>query len=260
MVEQAKQIVYTGATLEVRGTFDYFEEQIGEKELDTLILASPYDYKNQARLYLPAEMGSIKSMSKKHYVESIVAKLIQLIENSQENIMVLFNAFEPLHDVYRLLQQNHLFNQREILAQGISGSRERILKRFFHANGGILLGADSFWEGVDLPGKSLRIIIVTRLPFDSPEQPFVKSKYHYLETLGENPFSVEALPKATLRLRQGLGRLIRSETDRGIMLVLDDRLFKTNYGKQMLHSLPTDLPKKELPMTEIVTEIQDFLS
>ena len=260
LVEQAKQIVYTGATLEIRGTFDYFEEQIGEKELDTLILASPYDYKNQARLYLPTEMGSIKSMSKKHYVESIVAQLTQLIENSQENIMVLFNAFEPLHDVYRLLQQNHLFNQREILAQGISGSRERILKRFFHANGGILLGADSFWEGVDLPGKSLRIIIVTRLPFDSPEQPFVKSKYHYLETLGENPFSVEALPKATLRLRQGLGRLIRSETDRGIMLVLDDRLFKTNYGKQMLHSLPTDLPKKELPMTEIVTEIQDFLS
>lgn len=83
LVEQAKQIVYTGATLEVRGTFDYFEEQIGEKELDTLILASPYDYKNQARLYLPTEMGSIKSMSKKHYVESIVAQLIQLIENSQ---------------------------------------------------------------------------------------------------------------------------------------------------------------------------------
>ena len=175
-------------------------------------------------------------------------------------MLVLFNSLETLQDVYRGIQQKALFTEREILAQGISGSRERMLKRFFHANGGILLGADSFWEGVDLPGKALRMIVITRLPFDSPEQPYTKAKYQLLAQQQLNPFSVDALPKATLRLRQGLGRLIRSEQDKGILLILDDRLFKTNYGKHMLQALPKELPKESLTIKEISAETKKFLS
>lgn len=259
LVEKVNKLIYTGATLEIKGSFDYFANQIGESQLKTMILPSPYDYERQARLYLPSEMRAIKSLSKKEYVHAIVTNFSALATGSNENMLVLFNSLDTLKEVYYYLQKNALFNEREVLAQGISGSRERILKRFYHANGGILLGADSFWEGVDLPGKALRIIVITRLPFDSPEQPYIKAKYQKISDNGQNPFAVATLPKATLRLRQGLGRLIRSEEDKGVMLVLDDRLFKTNYGMQMLKALPKNLSKEELPLAKIVEEAKAFL-
>lgn len=259
LVEKIPKIVYTGATLEIKESFSYFTEQIGEAELTTLVLPSPYNYAKQAGLYFSTDMKPIKSLSKKQYVTDIISHLEQLATENVENMLVLFNSLETLQDVYRGIQQKALFTEREILAQGISGSRERMLKRFFHANGGILLGADSFWEGVDLPGKALRMIVITRLPFDSPEQPYTKAKYQLLAQQQLNPFSVDALPKATLRLRQGLGRLIRSEQDKGILLILDDRLFKTNYGKHMLQALPKELPKESLTIKEISAETKKFL-
>ncbi|MEG0268505.1 MAG: helicase C-terminal domain-containing protein, partial [Carnobacterium sp.] len=149
---------------------------------------------------------------------------------------------------------------RELLAQGISGSRDRMLKRFFNSSGGILLGADSFWEGVDLPGKSLKVIVVTRLPFDPPERPFVKAKYKWLEEQGLNPFVVDALPKAILRMKQGLGRLIRSESDKGVMIVLDDRLVKATYGKKIMNSLPSTLVKETVSKEELQVNLTLFLN
>ncbi|MGX7419253.1 ATP-dependent DNA helicase DinG [Carnobacterium gallinarum] len=259
LVKKVGKIIYTGATLEIKQSFDYFANQIGESQLETMILPSPYDYGKQARLYLPKEMKPIKSLSKKQYIQAIVDNFAALATDNNENMLVLFNSLETLKEVYYYLQKQALFSEREILAQGISGSRERILKRFFHATGGILLGADSFWEGVDLPGKALRMIVITRLPFDSPEQPYTKANYQQIAEKGQNPFTVATLPKATLRLRQGLGRLIRSEEDKGVMLILDDRLFKTNYGLQMLKALPENLPKEELPLAEIVEKAKEFL-
>lgn len=252
-------IIYTGATLEVDGSFDYFQKQIGETMLKTLKLDSPYDYEKQVRFWVPKEVTPIKSMTKKRYAQMIVRYLSSICRNSQENMLVLFTSYEPLHEVYAELQKKPEFFGREILAQGLSGSRERILKRFFRSQGGILLGADSFWEGVDLPGKSLSVIVVTRLPFESPERPFVKAKHYWMKKNHLNPFYVDTLPKATLRLKQGLGRLVRSETDKGVFIVLDERLTHSNFGKQMQRSLPTGVKIEEIAENQMEEELRKFL-
>lgn len=259
LAEQTTSILYTGATLELNGDFSYFEKQLGEKKLRKMVIPSPYDYQKQARLWIPKELKPLKQLTKKQYAEMIVEHLETVIQHSNENMMVLFNANETLQDVFSLLQQHPAFTGRELLAQGLSGSRDRILKRFFHSTGGILLGADSFWEGVDLPGKSLRIIVVTRLPFESPDRPFTKAKYKWLESQQLSPFKMDTLPKATVRLKQGLGRLVRSEKDKGVMIVLDDRLIKTNYGQQMLASLPHDLVKEVVAKEELQRNLSLFL-
>lgn len=259
LITKVPTIIYTGATLEVDGSFDYFQKQIGETALKTLKLNSPYDYEKQVRFWVPKEVTPIKSMTKKRYAQMIVRYLSSICRNSQENMLVLFTSYEPLHEVYAELQKKPEFFGREILAQGLSGSRERILKRFFRSQGGILLGADSFWEGVDLPGKSLSVIVVARLPFESPDRPFVKAKHYWMKKNHLNPFYVDTLPKATLRLKQGLGRLVRSETDKGVFIVLDERLVHSNFGKQMQRSLPNGVRIEEIAENQMEEELRKFL-
>lgn len=260
LVEKKKAILYIGATLSVDSDFTYFENQLGESNLRKLSIATPYDYTNQARLWIPEDLKPIKQLSKAQYARMIVDYLEIIAKTTNENMIVLFTANETLQDVYDLLQQQTTLLGRELLAQGISGSRDRMLKRFFNSSGGILLGADSFWEGVDLPGKSLKVIVVTRLPFDPPERPFVKAKYKWLEEQGLNPFVVDALPKAILRMKQGLGRLIRSESDKGVMIVLDDRLVKATYGKKIMNSLPSTLVKETVSKEELQVNLTLFLN
>lgn len=259
LLNQTRSILYTGATLGINGDFTYFEEQLGERPLKKMLIPTEYDYQKQAKLWIPENIASIKTLTKAHYAKMIVEQLESIAGKSTENILVLFNANEPLQEVYSLLQSHSAFSGREVLAQGLSGSRDRILKRFFRSKGSILLGADSFWEGVDLPGKSLRIIVVTRLPFESPERPFTKAKYQWLVKQNLSPFSVEALPKATIKLKQALGRLIRSKEDKGVMIVLDDRLMKSSYGKYMLESLPAELTAEIVPQAEIEEKLNRFL-
>lgn len=260
LVDKVPTIIYTGATLEVNGSFDYFQKQIGETNVRTLKLDSPYDYEKQVKFWVPEGVKPVKSMTKKRYAQMIVQYLSTLCKNSEENVLVLFTAFEPLHDVYEQLQKKPEFFGREILAQGLSGSRERILKRFFRSQGGILLGADSFWEGVDLPGKALSILVVTRLPFESPERPYVKAKHYWMKKNHLNPFYVDTLPKATLRLKQGLGRLVRSQTDKGVFIVLDERLLYSNFGKMMQQSLPKGIKIEEIAEEKMEAELSKFLT
>lgn len=260
LVDKVPTIIYTGATLEVDGSFAYFQNQIGETNVHTLKLDSPYDYGKQVKFWVPEGVKPVKSMTKKRYAQMIVQYLSTICKNSDENVLVLFTAFEPLHDVYEQLQRKSDFFGREILAQGLSGSRERILKRFFRSQGGILLGADSFWEGVDLPGKALSILVVTRLPFESPERPYVKAKHYWMKKNHLNPFYVDTLPKATLRLKQGLGRLVRSPSDKGVFIVLDERLLYSNFGKLMQRSLPQGMKIEEIAEEKMESELSKFLT
>lgn len=259
LVDKIPSIVYTGATLQVNDSFLFFEQQIGENNLKTLCLDSPYDYQKQVRFWLPKDLKPIRSLSKEQYAKMIVYYLELLSQNSTENVLVLFTSYDTLQRVYYQLQRNSAFSGRELLAQGISGSRERMLKRFFRSQGSILLGAASFWEGVDLPGRALQVLVVTRLPFDSPDRPFVKAKYQWLEKQHLHPFAAEALPKATLRLKQGLGRLIRSEKDNGILLLLDDRIVSTTYGRSILSAMPKGLHLEEMTAENMQEEIRTFL-
>ncbi|WP_207694850.1 ATP-dependent DNA helicase DinG [Enterococcus sp. DIV0212c] len=258
--DRYQRILYTGGTLKFGNDKKYLPNKLGLTDVLFKTLPDPYDYEQNASLYIPTEAIAISQADAAEFSAYIASVIQELSESQNRSMLVLFTSHEILSSVYYRLHPQFLNAGRELLAQGISGSREKILKRFAHSKNSILLGADSFWEGVDLPGEALSILIVTRLPFENPKRPFVKARYDYLEEKGINPFTHEALPKAALRLRQALGRLIRSDGDKGALIVLDRRLVTAKYGKRMLKALPKNLPIKEESLKEITSELNEFLN
>jgi ATP-dependent DNA helicase DinG len=254
------RILYTGGTLKFGKNKLYLPQRLGLTDVVVKTLPNPYDYEKNARIYIPEEALTIHDTEPLDYARYIADVITQVMDQEKRPILVLFTSHELLALVYHQLHTPFLAQGRELLAQGISGSREKLLKRFFHAQESVLLGADSFWEGIDLPGDALQLVIVARLPFENPKRPLVQAKYAYLKEKGVDPFTQEAVPRAVLRLRQALGRLIRSDQDRGAMMVLDRRLVTAKYGKRMLKALPKALPVKEAPLTEILAELKEFLT
>ncbi|ANK64522.1 ATP-dependent helicase [Loigolactobacillus backii] len=252
--------VYTGATLSIKRDFSFFKQQLGlsRTELIEKRFASPFRYKRQARLYLTTDSPAIKNSTHVDYVTYLASAIYRLTKDNRRQTLVLFNSLQMINDVYHALLASDLGNDHELFAQGVTGSRERITKRFQLSQGGILLGASSFWTGIDLPNEALEQLIMTRLPFDSPDGLLAKVRYHQLEAQNLNPFINDALPKATLRLRQGFGRLIRTNTDRGVLVILDNRVLTTTYGKKMLKALPTGLPQIKADLAEVVPAIDAF--
>ncbi|MBP1044484.1 ribonuclease H-like domain-containing protein [Vagococcus sp. BWB3-3] len=253
------KILYTGGTIRVGKDTQYLGRTLGIDYVPFRSLPSTYDYSQQARLYVPTEANDYRELSSPEYIDFVSQTLKKIARQERRSLLVLFTSHDMLQKVYQKIHYELLTEGVEVLAQGLSGSREKIVKRFSHSAHTVLLGTDSFWEGVDLPGESLEIIIVTRLPFESPERPFIKEKYQYLKDNGIDSFNKYALPKAALRLRQGLGRLIRSERDKGVLLVLDRRLIKAKYGARMIKALPSDLPLIEESLDDILKDLKEFL-
>ncbi|MGX7162275.1 helicase C-terminal domain-containing protein [Enterococcus massiliensis] len=253
------RIIYVGGTLKIAADRLYFPKKMGIPEAPLKILPSPFDYKAQARIFIPSEGSSIPELSSEEYVDYLVKTLENLLKDFNKPVLVLFTSHEILQKVYGRMHLAFLTKGREIFAQGIGGSREKILKRFSQSDAAILFGADSFWEGIDLPGDTLQLVIVTRLPFENPKRPEVQAKNAFLQEKGINPFFQEAIPKAALKLRQGLGRLIRSQQDHGVMILLDRRLLTTKYGKRIRQALPKEAVIAELPLSEISSEMYKFL-
>ncbi|MGH1646702.1 helicase C-terminal domain-containing protein [Enterococcus gilvus] len=258
--ERYKQILYLGGTLKIGSDRHYFAKRWGIAETPLKIISSPYDYANQARLYLPTDTISIQSTSPDQYAQYIADVVRKMAGNQKRPILVLFTSHDILNRVYQRVRVPLLNEGREVLAQGVGGSREKLLKRFLLSNDALLFGADSFWEGVDLPGEILQLLIVTRLPFENPKRLQIKARNEYLASEGINPFYQEAVPHAALRLRQALGRLIRSDKDKGVMLLLDQRFITAKYGEKLRKALPKDLPIKQLPLEEILLEADQFLN
>lgn len=258
--ERYKQILYLGGTLKIGSDRHYFAKRWGIAETPLKIISSPYDYANQARLYLPTDTISIESTSPDQYAQYIADVVRKMAGDQKRPILVLFTSHDILNRVYQRVRVPLLNEGREVLAQGVGGSREKLLKRFLLSNDALLFGADSFWEGVDLPGEILQLLIVTRLPFENPKRLQVKARNEYLASEGINPFYQEAVPHAALRLRQALGRLIRSDKDKGVMLLLDQRFITAKYGEKLRKALPKDLPIKQLSLEEILLEAYQFLN
>lgn len=254
-----KQILYLDGTLKIGGDRHYFAKRWGIPEAALKIISSPYDYEQQARLYLPTENISIQTSSPDQYAQYVADVVHKMADHQKRPILVLFTSHDILNRVHQRLKMPLLHEGREVLAQGIGGSREKLLKRFLLSKDAVLLGADSFWEGIDLPGEILQLLIVTRLPFENPQRIQVRARNSFLEAEGINPFFQEAVPHAALRLRQALGRLIRSETDKGVMLLLDQRFISASYGERLRKALPKELTIKQLPLEEILTETTQFL-
>ena len=253
--------LFVGATLFTSGRSNYLYQQL---DLDANSVKNKrfppaFDYQENARLFIATDATMPSTQTDGDYLNYVSQSIYRIAQENQCQTMILFNSLVTIEQVYSLLRRTDLFNQRDILAQGINGSREKLLKQFATGTNSILMGASSFWEGIDLPNNQLQLLIVTRLPFDAPNEAFTKAEHQVLKRQGKNPFYNSALPKATIRLRQGIGRLLRTPEDYGVAVVLDSRLHQRRYGKSILNALPSDLAVEAVPTNEIGPKTKKFL-
>ncbi len=228
---ERRSTVFTSATLAVGGTFDYFRSRVGLSQAEELILPSPFDFLHQALVCLPTDLPSPEHVDFDLGVEHIVAALARTVGG---RTLVLFTSHRQLRDVHAALKQRVDLDDVLILAQGIDGQRRPLLKAFEEAERPLLLGTSSFWEGIDVPGERLSCVVMVRLPFPVPTDPVYAARAERVR----DPFTQLALPQAALRLKQGFGRLIRRSTDRGAVVILDNRILGRDYGKAFLDVLP----------------------
>jgi len=227
--EQAR--VFTSATLSIDGDFGHYQQLVGlEADTPYNTWDSPFDYFNQAVLYVPEGMPLPKEDS---FVDALFDEVLPILQASQGAAFVLFTSFRIMQQFEEKLADY----QFTILTQGETSKRE-MLKEFADKPNSVLLGTMSFWEGVDVPGDALRCVIIDKLPFESPFDPVIKARLAAMQDAGENPFMNYQVPRAVITLRQGAGRLIRSSQDKGVLMICDGRLRTTHYGRVFLNSLP----------------------
>ncbi len=243
--------IFTSATLSLGEDFSHFTSRLGLAEADTLKIDSPFDFARQSLLYLPE---GLPSPSSPEHLAAVMRLARELIEAAEGGAFVLFTSHRSLERAAALwrgagaaLARYRLFVQGE-------APRERLLQAFRADGNAVLFGTASFWEGVDVKGDALRLVIIEKLPFASPEDPLVRARIKHLEATGGNAFRDYQLPEAALALKQGVGRLIRSEQDFGVVAICDPRLASRGYGKVLLAALP--------PMTRTprAAEARAFLS
>jgi ATP-dependent DNA helicase DinG len=223
--------VLTSATLAVDGRFDYLKARLGIDDAEELVLASPYAFDRQAVLYVPPRMPEPRSPA---FVDRAAEEVIQLLELSRGRAFVLFTSYANMNAVAERVAGRLDF---PILIQG-EAPKAVLLETFKTTPGAVLFATASFWQGVDVAGEQLSCVIIDKLPFASPGDPVVAARIDRLRNRGENPFADYQVPVAILTLKQGLGRLIRSAADRGILAVLDSRIVEKGYGRRFLESLP----------------------
>jgi Rad3-related DNA helicase len=233
--------VLTSATLRVNSGFDYYFRRTGldriiDKSVKTDYFPSPFYYEDQVT-YL--QYGNRKSIT----TDSVsIAKIIEMISQKyNQRIMVLFTARKILAGVYNELKNSSIGKDIPIFAQIFNTSRQSLIDGMKRTPNGVLLGTSAFWEGVDLPGKLLQILIITKLPFDVPTEPTIKAYSDMLEISGDNSFINFAVPESVIRFRQGFGRLIRTMSDEGIFIVLDDRIVTKRYGTNFSETIPVQM-------------------
>ncbi|MHC8522356.1 helicase C-terminal domain-containing protein [Rossellomorea sp. H39__3] len=210
-------------------------------------------------MFIPSDVPEIQHVTNEEYIESISSHLIGVAQATKGRMLILFTSYDMLRKTYELMKDSGLLEEYVLMAQGItSGSRTRLTKNFQRFDKAILFGTSSFWEGVDIPGEDLSCLAMVRLPFSPPDEPVTQAKAEILKAAGKNPFSALSLPEAIIRFKQGIGRLIRRSSDRGVIIVYDRRIISTRYGKAFLDSIP-NMPVQEGDLFELIDQIEDWL-
>ncbi|MBW4435751.1 MAG: 3'-5' exoribonuclease [Pleurocapsa minor GSE-CHR-MK-17-07R] len=232
LLQHAQTVVMTSATLQVNNSFDYIQQRMGCDGVETIDVGSPFDYKASTLLYIPNDMPPIAEKFK--YQQALERAIIEVAAALQGRTMVLLTSYTQLKQTAQAITPRLKLGDIAVYDQSDGSSRQSLLDGFKQTERAVLLGTRSFWEGVDVPGDSLSALIITKLPFAVPTDPIVAARS---ETYG-SPFDEYSLPDAVLRFRQGFGRLIRTRTDRGVVVVLDSRVLNKGYGMRFIDALP----------------------
>ncbi|MBU4045078.1 MAG: ATP-dependent DNA helicase [Gammaproteobacteria bacterium] len=228
--------IFTSATLAVKQNFAHYQAEMGLQEARTACWDSPFDYPEQALLYVPQNLPEPNTDG---YTDAVVQAALPLIEASRGRAFLLFTSLRAMQRAYEILLAE--FERKNLkyplLIQG-EGSRNELLSRFREHGNAVLLGSQSFWEGVDVRGEALSLVVIDKLPFAPPDDPVLAARIAEMNKQGRNAFMEFQLPRTIINLKQGAGRLIRDESDRGVLMICDPRLISKHYGKRIWQSLP----------------------
>jgi len=252
-------VVFTSATLTMDHSFIYWQRRMGllDQLKDRIVsrqFESPFPYKENVLLGLPEDLPDPASQE---FRPVLAESIRQLLESNEGRALVLFTSYDLLKYCYDTIQSNWSYGEIELLRQGFE-DRARLLKRFGEDTSSVLFATDSFWEGVDTPGESLRLVIICRLPFRVPTDPVYQARLEAVEKRGGNSFRELSLPEAVMKFRQGFGRLMRRKTDRGAVIVMDTRVVNKNYGTVFLRSLPETLVSRKR-FSSVLEDLENFI-
>jgi ATP-dependent DNA helicase DinG len=254
LFSETPRAIFVSATLASGGTFDYLKERLGLKGKGEtpieVVEGSPFDYERNCLLYVPRTLGTASGGGNNNdeYTNRIAAEVLSLVEAANGRTFALFTSYRMLKAVQQYLLDKSdypLFVQGEM-------PNARLVDAFVKSGNGVLLGTNSFWEGVDVPGPALSCVIIDKLPFAAPDSPLQRARETAIRSEGGDAFRKLSLPQAQIRLKQGFGRLLRTSTDRGVVAILDSRLWTKSYGKGMLADLPS------CPCTDQLNDVENF--
>ena len=246
LFDRMRTTVLTSATLAVDGSFDYARGRLGLRDADEVRVPSEFDFRQQAVLYLPRKMPAPKDPT---FAEAAAREIVELLTRTRGRAFVLFTSYAVLRTVQRFVEMTLPY---PVLVQG-SAPRSALIDQFRRTPNAVLLATSSFWQGVDVVGDSLSCVIIDKLPFASPSDPVTAARIEAITARGGDAFAEYTVPLAILTLQQGLGRLIRHRTDRGVLAILDPRLRTMGYGRRFLNSLPP------APVTMSLEDVARFL-
>ncbi|MDD5612797.1 MAG: ATP-dependent DNA helicase, partial [Gallionella sp.] len=232
----ARAWIFTSATLAVKQDFSHYQQEMGLLDARTACWDSPFDYPSQALLYVPSDLPEPNSQG---YTEAVVQAALPMLEASRGRAFLLFTSLRAMQRAHEILVEE--FERRgwdyPLMLQG-EGSRNELLARFREHGNAVLLGSQSFWEGVDVRGEALSLVIIDKLPFAPPDDPVLAARIAQIAKQGRNAFMEYQLPRTIITLKQGAGRLIRDENDRGVLMICDPRIITKQYGRRIWQSLP----------------------
>ncbi|WDL97227.1 helicase C-terminal domain-containing protein [Alicyclobacillus sp. ALC3] len=264
LFETKDTVILTSATLSVDGKFDYIRERLGlddncAHDVEEVSVPSPFDYSRQALLCVPTDIPELAGMQPEQAAIWVADSIFQLARASQGKLLALFTSHVMLRAVARALRDPLQSIGLRVFAQGVDGNRAHLLESFRQGTAGVLLGAQSFWEGIDLPGDQLTTLVIVRLPFAPPTHPVTAARHERLEQQGKSSFWHASLPEAVVRFRQGFGRLIRTTADRGVVVVYDKRIITARYGRAFVRSL-TGVRPFVAPEQDVIDRVAVFLA